>query len=1060
MNRIISLFLFIFIASCLNAQYNSPIRNKVTLGKQTTADGLVWRGLTSDTANLMTNKLDTSVYLVLDTMTKAMWLYRVTTTPKWNRVVDSLNNMQGILSVANGGTGQTTLAAAGINTGSGTLNYLPKYTATGTTLGNSSIFDNGSGVGIGTESPTSGFQFQVTGTNARFGLFNNSSGNTTNFSQMAFGRGVGASEYAEFYRQNDTKRFNIYNEGGDIFFSTNYVSDYRYDLFIESDNGNVGIGTTSPSAKLEILGNTDSFGGMAKIFFTDSNSNSDSRNWSIGNGGSGYGNLTFSVSTSKDGNPSGDSEINAMVIDKSGNVGIGETIPTARLHVKGVDVTDNNFALKVDDSNNLNLLSVKNNGNVGIGADGSAGYKLDVSGVGRFSTTGNALRIASTSTASNVQLYITNNNNGDVYTGVSASDGTSPFTGTTAYSGYIGTNVNVPFQIASNGAVRLTIASTGAATFSSSVTATQFNVTTGGGGLNLNSGDAILDYSSASVRLRTYKTDVGYITPLLIDSQTGAATFSSSVTATGLIINNNGEALRAYGLSPNVSFYNSVNTVRGGYVNHDGSNMNIVANVGGLSFTGAATFSSSVTAGGYFALTTTSAAYDIQGTLSWNEARGTVLSGKTASTYDVAIYGAAGQALITNPTGTSVISFPTGNVGIGTINPSSKLDVRLDNATTAHFGQNPTTAGFYTGISLGYGNPGVNGYRKSAIVQEQIGDASYARGTIHILNDETADASNATLADARLSILNNGNVGIGTPNPQQKLEVDGKIALTADVSRRALEVDGSNNLLVGGGFNTIYMNGNVGIGTASPNYKLHIKPSSSGRTLHDPRMRMTIESDLEAYYNVNIPSNGAGGFRVHATQDVDGPDAAFEYWVNNNPGNDRPYKRFHFTSSGYFGFNAKDNIERFRIDSTGNIGIGDFSEESPTEKLHVVGNGRFTAVGAGDYANDLNITSTGVLTTASSDEKYKYNILPINYGLNTILQLKPVNFQWIKGEENDLGFIAQDVADIIPEAVDTNWNSDLLMRYESIIPILTKAIQEQQALIKSLEQRILILENK
>jgi hypothetical protein len=138
------------------------------------------------------------------------------------------------------------------------------------------------------------------------------------------------------------------------------------------------------------------------------------------------------------------------------------------------------------------------------------------------------------------------------------------------------------------------------------------------------------------------------------------------------------------------------------------------------------------------------------------------------------------------------------------------------------------------------------------------------------------------------------------------------------------------------------------------------------------------------------------------------------------------------------------------------LGVGTI----PTEALHVVGNGRFTAVGAGAYANDLNITSTGVLTTASSDEKYKYNILPINYGLNTILQLKPVNFQWIKGEENDIGFIAQDVADIIPEAVDTNWDSDLLMRYESIIPILTKAIQEQQALIKALEQRILTLENK
>jgi hypothetical protein len=145
------------------------------------------------------------------------------------------------------------------------------------------------------------------------------------------------------------------------------------------------------------------------------------------------------------------------------------------------------------------------------------------------------------------------------------------------------------------------------------------------------------------------------------------------------------------------------------------------------------------------------------------------------------------------------------------------------------------------------------------------------------------------------------------------------------------------------------------------------------------------------------------------------------------------------------------------VDTFQRLGIG---TASPTEKLHVVGNARITAVGAGAYANDLNITSTGVLTTASSDEKYKYNILPINYGLNTILQLKPVNFQWIEGEEEDLGFIAQDVAEIIPEAVNTNWNSDLLFRYESLIPILTKAIQEQQALIKALEQRIINLENK
>jgi hypothetical protein len=158
-----------------------------------------------------------------------------------------------------------------------------------------------------------------------------------------------------------------------------------------------------------------------------------------------------------------------------------------------------------------------------------------------------------------------------------------------------------------------------------------------------------------------------------------------------------------------------------------------------------------------------------------------------------------------------------------------------------------------------------------------------------------------------------------------------------------------------------------------------------------------------------------------------------------------------------FRFDADPQTYALNILSDGKTG---FSVVTPTENIDVAGNARIRAVGSGTYANNLNITSDGTLTTATSDEKYKYNILPISYGLNTILQLKPVNFQWIKGEEQDLGFIAQDVAEIIPEAVNTNWNSDLLMRYESIIPILTKAIQEQQALIKALEQRILTLENK
>jgi hypothetical protein len=215
------------------------------------------------------------------------------------------------------------------------------------------------------------------------------------------------------------------------------------------------------------------------------------------------------------------------------------------------------------------------------------------------------------------------------------------------------------------------------------------------------------------------------------------------------------------------------------------------------------------------------------------------------------------------------------------------------------------------------------------------------------------------------------------------------------------------------------------------------------------RMVMTIESSLEAYYNINIPSNGYGGFRVHATPTVDA-DATFEYWA--------PNKRFHIYSSGYFAFNGKGNNEYFKIDSTGYIGI---NVVVPTERLHVVGNARITAVGTASASNSaLYITNTGVLSTNASDVNKKHNVRNLPYGLSTINNLNPVAFEWNETDETDIGFIAQDIESIIPESVITNWDSELIFRQEKIIPVLVKAIQEQQALIKALEQRILILENK
>ena len=83
--------------------------------------------------------------------------------------------------------------------------------------------------------------------------------------------------------------------------------------------GKIGVGgQTTPLAKLDIKGDTSTFDGMSKIYLTDNNSNAASRNWSLGNGGSGYGNLTFAVSAAKDGNAGDATATNAMVITSDG----------------------------------------------------------------------------------------------------------------------------------------------------------------------------------------------------------------------------------------------------------------------------------------------------------------------------------------------------------------------------------------------------------------------------------------------------------------------------------------------------------------------------------------------------------------------------------------------------------------------------------------------------------------------------------------------------------------------------------------------------------------------
>ncbi|MFH0947756.1 MAG: tail fiber domain-containing protein, partial [Elusimicrobiota bacterium] len=95
-----------------------------------------------------------------------------------------------------------------------------------------------------------------------------------------------------------------------------------------------------------------------------------------------------------------------------------------------------------------------------------------------------------------------------------------------------------------------------------------------------------------------------------------------------------------------------------------------------------------------------------------------------------------------------------------------------------------------------------------------------------------------------------------------------------------------------------------------------------------------------------------------------------------------------------------------------------------------------------------------------SDRRLKENISYIQSGLSVIEQLKPVKFDYINGDKKQVGFIAQEVQEILPDIVTEGANGMLGMKTDSIIPYLVKAMKELKLENEGLKTRIFKLENK
>lgn len=122
----------------------------------------------------------------------------------------------------------------------------------------------------------------------------------------------------------------------------------------------------------------------------------------------------------------------------------------------------------------------------------------------------------------------------------------------------------------------------------------------------------------------------------------------------------------------------------------------------------------------------------------------------------------------------------SGNVGIGDNSPSNRLHVSVNSGSGLSVPVLVQNTGAVnaggTGSGIGFSNMGNIDNAKAILYNERTAD--YGIGKLHVLMNNSNNTAAATLADARMTILSDGNVGIGTTSPTSELEVSGQLKVS------------------------------------------------------------------------------------------------------------------------------------------------------------------------------------------------------------------------------------------------------------------------------------------
>ena len=372
----------------------------------------------------------------------------------------------------------------------------------------------------------------------------------------------------------------------------------------------------------------------------------------------------------------------------------------------------------------------------------------------------------------------------------------------------------------------------------------------------------------------------------------------------------------------------------------------------------------------------------MQGDVSGTLIAGNIGIGTTTSSAILTIVGTSSKDLLTiaSSSGASLFTvLANGNVGVGTIIPTSKLtiaapgtgnvafNIPAENGNTGFMIERPfannsrlTWYGSGTGIvgsivdSLGMSADGAWSFSPLAISQVPLSIIGTSGQTANIFNVTASGGSTGGL----LNVQSNGNIGIGTTNPTQKLSVSGNASFTGGVgigttspfaalNIYAEENDGirlddkTNNresyitntsfglginaagsglqLLTGGATSmTVDSLGNIGIGTTTPSGKLTVTGSSYGQTLLD------ISTTYGGTKGINIASNGIGVITTGIT--VRANNRGIDSTASDN------------TGTGVYG-GGYGNLATGVKGSSGGGGVGVYGESDSNGGYAIKGNG-------------------------------------------------------------------------------------------------------------------------